>query len=88
MTDEEKSVDKKKFSVFDHVLVPKHEVVPKEEAERIIKMYGGNKYLFPLISHEDPAVVELGAKPGDLIRIIRESPTGQKTVFYRVVIKE
>ena len=88
MTREGKSTEKKRFSVFDHVLVPKHEIVPKEEAEEIIRKYGGNKYLFPLISHEDPAVIELGAKPGDLIRIIRESPTGEKSVFYRVVVKE
>lgn len=78
----------KSFSVFDHVLVPKHELVPKEEAERIIQRYGGNKYLFPLISYKDPAVAELGAKPGDLIRIIRKSPTGKTSVFYRVVVKE
>ncbi|RLG58658.1 DNA-directed RNA polymerase subunit H [Candidatus Geothermarchaeota archaeon] len=86
MTDKEKV--RKSFSVFDHVLVPKHEIVPKEEAERIIEKYGGKAVLFPLISSNDPAVIALGAKPGDLIRIIRRSPTGKTSIYYRLVIRE
>ena len=84
----EKKKEEKGFSIFDHILVPRHEVVPKEEAEEIIKRYGGKRYLFPLISHKDPVVVELGAKPGDLIRIYRISPTGKVSIYYRVVMKE
>lgn len=76
------------FNIFKHVLVPKHEILPKEEAEKIIKKYGGKSHLFPLISVNDPASITLGAKPGDLIKITRKSPTGKVSIYYRLVVKE
>lgn len=76
------------FNIMDHVLVPKHEVLSKEEAKEIIKKYGGNPYLFPSILADDPVVKALGAKPGDLIKIVRKSPTGREAIYYRLVVRE
>jgi DNA-directed RNA polymerase subunit H len=39
----------------------------------------------PVILAKDPAISHLNAKPGDLIRIRRKSPTGGESIFYRVV---
>ncbi len=71
---------------MNHLLVPIHEIVGEEEAERIIKKYG-KKENFPNILLLDPVIEELEAKKGDLIRITRETPTAGKTVYYRVVVK-
>jgi DNA-directed RNA polymerase subunit H len=71
---------------MNHVLVPIHEIVPEEEAEEIIKKFGGKKEKFPQILLSDPVIEELKAKKGDLIRIIRETPTAGKSIYYRVVV--
>jgi DNA-directed RNA polymerase subunit H len=34
----------------------------------------------------DPAAKEIGAKVGDIIRIVRRSPTARQSIFYRLVI--
>jgi len=42
---------------------------------------------FPKILKSDPVVNILGAKIGDLIKIIRKSETAKESVYYRVVIE-
>lgn len=78
---------KKLSSIMNHLIVPIHEIVQEEEAEEILKKFGGKKEKFPQILLSDPVIEELGAKKGDLIRITRESPTAGKAVYYRMVIK-
>ncbi len=75
-----------KFRLQDHILVPKHEVLSKEEAEELLKTLGIKKEQLPKIKRDDPIVKEIGAKPGDIIKITRESLTAGKSVFYRLVI--
>lgn len=75
------------FNLFDHELVPKHEIVPPEEREEIFKKYHATPDKFPKIRASDPAVRALGARPGDLIRIVRKSPTAGIAVFYRIVVE-
>ncbi len=77
---------KKKIRIMDHELVPKHEVVPKEEAIKILKELGVTPQQLPLLRASDPVAREIGAKPGDVVRIIRKSPTAGKIVIYRFVI--
>ena len=40
----------------------------------------------PKIYKKDPALRESDVKPGDIIEIERNSPTANKTKFYRVVV--
>ena len=75
-----------KFRLQDHILVPKHEVLSKEEAEELLKILGINKEQLPKIKATDPIVKEIGAKPGDIIKITRDSLTAGKSVFYRLVV--
>ena len=77
---------KKKFKVTDHELVPKHEVLPPEEAIRVLKGLGVTPDKLPWIRASDPVAREIGAKPGDIIRIERKSPTAGKIVIYRFVV--
>lgn len=78
----------KKRSILDHYLVPKHKILSDEEKRKVIQKYaGGNPYNLPYILAKDPVVQAIGAKPGDVIKIIRESKTGHKSIYYRLVVR-
>ncbi|RZN70529.1 MAG: DNA-directed RNA polymerase subunit H [Candidatus Methanolliviera hydrocarbonicum] len=76
-----------KFNLFDHDLVPKHILLNEEEAEELLNKYDIEREMLPKIKESDPAAKEIGAKPGDIIKIIRESYTAGETEFYRIVIE-
>jgi len=78
----------KEFNMFDHVLVPKHILLSKEEAEQVLKELGVKPWQLPWIKASDPAAKALGAKPGDIIKIIRKSPTAGTSVAYRFVVPD
>ena len=73
--------------VPDHVLVPKHEIITKKEAEEVLKTYNCRTTDLPLIFVNDPAIVGLGVKPGDMIKIIRKSATAGESFYYRYVVE-
>ncbi len=77
---------KKKFNILEHELVPKHEVLTKEEAVELMKSLGIGPERLPWIRASDPVVKALGAKPGDIIKIVRKSPTAGESVAYRFVV--
>ncbi len=71
--------------IAEHVLVPKHEVLPPEEAEKLLKRLGVTADKLPYIHPSDPMVKRLNAKVGDIIKITRRSETAGEAVYYRVV---
>ncbi|ASJ00176.1 DNA-directed RNA polymerase subunit H [Thermococcus gorgonarius] len=77
---------KKEFSVFMHELVPEHRILSEEEKEELLRRYRIKISQLPQILASDPAVVELGAKPGDVIEIKRKSPVGT-SYYYRLVVE-
>jgi DNA-directed RNA polymerase subunit H len=40
----------------------------------------------PKISKKDPAIGHLNVKEGDVVKVVRESPTAGEAIFYRGVI--
>lgn len=74
------------FNIFNHQLVPKHEILPKEEAEELLKLYRIKPYKLPRIKSSDPVVMLIGAKPGDILKITRKSLTAGDYVTYRHVV--
>ena len=68
-------------------LIPKHEVLSESEAKRVSKKYNISLDKFPRIVETDVQAQKLKAKPGDLIAISREDPTGSYT-YYRLVVKD
>lgn len=42
---------------------------------------------FPFILNTDPIAKEIGAKPGDLVRITRTSETAGSSLYYRYVVE-
>jgi len=75
------------FNIYEHVLVPKHEIVPPDEREKILSEYRVQPYQLPRLKASDPAVKAIGAKPGDIVKVTRDSPTAGKYVSYRYVVE-
>ena len=76
-----------KPKVLEHLLVPKHEILNEEEAEEILKRYEIEMGQLPKIKEKDPAVIAIGAKVNDIIKITRASPTAGMAFVYRLVIE-
>lgn len=74
------------FKISDHHLVPKHELVPGEEASEILKRYNSTPNQFPYMLATDAAAKEIGAKPGDFVKIVRRSETAGDGIYYRYVV--
>ena len=77
-----------KFDILKHKLVPHHEVLSQEEVEKLLKAYNIKKEQLPRILLTDPVAKAIGAKEGDVIKIIRKSPTAGISIAYRLVVKE
>ncbi len=75
------------FDLFSHELVPKHVIASDEEVNMLLGHYGIKKSQLPRILRDDPAAKLLGAKPGQVIRIERKSPTAGKSIYYRLVVE-
>ncbi len=74
------------FNIFKHDLVPKHDILAEEEREALLEKYRIKPYQIPRIRASDPAAKMIGAKPGDIIKITRKSPTAGKSIAYRYVV--
>ena len=75
------------FDIFEHALVPRHEILTPEERESLLAKYKVQPYQMPQITSTDPAVKAIGAKPGDVLRIIRKSSTAGEHLAYRYVVE-
>lgn len=73
------------FNIFNHKLVPKHEILPPKKAKELLERYHIEAHQLPRIKSSDVVAIGLGAKPGDIIKITRKSPTAGKHVAYRLV---
>jgi len=73
--------------VPDHVYVPKHEIMTIKEAEDILIKFNCKPTELPLIFVNDPAIIGLGVKPGDMIKITRKSATAGESLYYRYVVE-
>lgn len=75
------------MEIESHRLVPKHILLSEKEKEELLKKYGITLKELPRILSSDPMVKALNAKVGDVIKIIRKSPTAEVSEYYRVVVK-
>ena len=70
---------------INHELVPEHNVLSEEKKKEIMqKYYTTNDSQFPEISRFDPQAQAIGARPSQMVEIIRSSPTAITTKFYRI----
>jgi len=71
---------------YDHFLVPKQVMLSKEQSAELLKKYNLTLDQLPKILSKDAAIKELKPVKDEIVKIIRNSPTAGKTVYYRRVI--
>lgn len=76
-----------RFNVLNHEIVPLHEILPEAEVPGVLESYGIVKEQLPKIKANDPGVKVVDAKPGQIVRITRASPTAGKFTAYRLVVE-
>jgi DNA-directed RNA polymerase subunit H len=80
---------KKKIDVLLHELVPNHVLLTKKETLELLDKYQIRLSDLPQLLEKDPVSLAIGAKEGDVVKIVRDSKTTVKTVnYYRYVKKE
>ena len=77
---------KKKFKIDKHYLIPKHQKISDKEKQKLLELYNISLKELPKIPKNDAAISSLDAKPGDVIKITRKSPTANESIFYRAVV--
>jgi DNA-directed RNA polymerase subunit H (RpoH/RPB5) len=73
---------------LEHVLVPKHEMVPvAEHADLLKRLNCLSKANLPQIRFHDDIIGRIiGLNPGDIVKITRPSPQSGEYVVYRVCV--
>lgn len=74
------------FDVTKHVLVPKHTKITDKELKELFEKYSLKLDDLPKINKADPAIAHLNLQDGDVVKVVRKSPTAGTSVFYRQVI--
>jgi DNA-directed RNA polymerase subunit H len=77
----------KKFNVLEHDLVPDHILLTEDETQELLKKYNITRGQLPKVKSADVVVKQVGAKQGDVLKIMRKSLTAGKAVSYRLVIE-
>ena len=75
-----------KVDITKHILVPKHTICGEKEKKEVFSTYNVTEEELPKILKNDAAIKDLHAKSGDIVKVIRMSPTANEAVFYRVVV--
>ena len=79
------NIKRLQFNILKHELVPPHTILSEEEKELFYKKFNiiDNSRL-PEISFLSPVSLVLGIRPGDIVKIERNSRTAIKSNFYRI----
>ena len=82
-----KVIEKQDFDIMSHDLVPLHIIISDKEKEDLLKSYKITPDHLPKILDNDPVAISIGAKPGQIVKIVRKSHTAKEAVAYRMVIE-
>lgn len=76
-----------RFNVLNHEIVPQHSVLSDDDVPALLAKYDIVKEQLPKIKSTDPAVKVVGAKPGQIVQVVRPSPTAGTFTAYRLVVE-
>ncbi len=74
-------------SLLKHNFVPKHELMDEDELRTVLSKYNVEREQLPKLKVTDPVAKEIGAIPGDVVKITRISETAGEALYYRYVIE-
>jgi DNA-directed RNA polymerase subunit H len=78
------SLKRLQFNLLSHEIVPKHEIMRKEEVEEMLEKYNlKDDDNLPEISRFDPVAMCIFMKPTQVCRIFRASKTAIESIYYR-----
>jgi DNA-directed RNA polymerase subunit H len=77
----------KAFDVMKHELVPRHEVLSEADAKTVMERYSVTPDQLPKIYASDPVARAIRARPGQIVKIKRKSPTAGEAIAYRYVVE-
>lgn len=76
------------MNINDHEAVPEHRKLDEEEIEEVLEKYDTEKNNLPKIERTDAALKNKdNIEVGDVIEILRDSPTAGESVYYRRVVE-
>ena len=78
----------KKFDILKHELVPEHVILEEKEKKELLEKLKITTINLPKTLTNDPVVKTIGAKEGDVLKIIRKSPSAGTSIYYRTVVKK
>jgi DNA-directed RNA polymerase subunit H len=76
------------MNINDHEAVPEHRKLDEDEIEEVLERYDVEKNGLPKIERTDAALKNKdNIEVGDVIEIVRDSPTAGESVYYRRVVE-
>jgi len=81
------TADNKQLNIMNHELVPLHIIISEKEKKELLKKYNILQSQLPKILDTDTVSIFIGAKPGQVVKIIRDSHTAKEAVSYRLVVE-
>ncbi|KYK26499.1 hypothetical protein AYK20_03595 [Thermoplasmatales archaeon SG8-52-1] len=82
-----KTTEKQQLEIMSHKLVPFHMIISDKERDELLQKIDFTPDQLPKILNTDPVSVSIGAKPGQILKIIRKSRTAKEAVAYRLVVE-
>lgn len=70
-------------NITEHCLVPRHEVLLKEDCKKLLEKYSIKENQLPKINKNDPVARYLGIEKNQIVKIIRTSETSGRYITYR-----
>jgi DNA-directed RNA polymerase subunit H (RpoH/RPB5) len=75
------------YNILEHSLVPRSYIMTEKEVEELKLQYVVDSMSqFPEISRFDPQAIAMCLRPGQMCKILRNSPTAMTTPYYRVCV--
>jgi DNA-directed RNA polymerase I, II, and III subunit RPABC1 len=71
------------INITEHCLVPRHEILTKEECKKLLDKYSIKESQLPKINKNDPVARYLGIEKNQIVKIIRSSETSGRYITYR-----
>lgn len=73
-----------KINIIHQESIVSHTIMDKDEANQVLNYFYKTSDKLPIISVNDPPIIWIGGKPGDIIKIDRISETTGESVGYRL----